>query len=421
MRNRTTRVILAYVAAAMVVPAVALRADCPSLKQLATWEYEEKVESESIERNADIAELKVEIESLEDQLKAVETAEATGEIRADQAQRIRDDVEATRANLQPKLDKEQMEFRHWRESEALSHRRRLEKIDLEAAVSDSAGLCLSMDELLRRCDVRARWRREAEEIRHRQTVDRARLLQATLNFRLPDIGFDDRTIQLENQIHADKAAMIELTCNQQKEIIRARHGQCPYSEMKLQYMHERQIMQQQHRSKMQLARLQHESGLRILKAKPWKGAKDIEFEELRYRHAVALETLQHEHDLARFEPDLRWKVSTGRLDAGTIWMLKKTNAQWRREEETLRHGQALKELEVSHGADLPDPLGGPVDTKSLADSRLNLAQKKENLRYERAKQEENALHRRTLRSIEAICPPRVSASISASSDCGCNH
>ena len=132
---------------------------------------------------------------------------------------------------------------------------------------------------------------------------------------------------------------------------------------------------------------------------------------------MALETLRYEHDLKRFDPDLRWKVSTGRLDAGTIWMLKKTNAQWRREEEMLRHQQALKELDVRHGADLPAPLGGTVDMKFLADSRLNLAQKKENLRYERAKQEENALHRRTLRSIEAICPPQLSAS----SDCGCNH
>ena len=418
MRDRTTGVILAYVAAAMVVPAVALRADCPSLKQLATREYEEKVESESIERNGNIAELKVEIESLDDQLKAAVAAVAAGELRADQADRIRTDIEATRASLQPKLDKEQMEFRHWSELEALSHRQRLEKIDLEAAVSETAGRCLSMDELLRRCDVYARWKREAEELRHRQTVDRARLLQNALSVRLPDIGVDDRqALQQENQVHADKAAMIELACNQQKEIIRARHGQCPYSEMKLQYVHERQRMQQQQRSKMQLARLQHESDLMSLKAQPWKGRTAVEFEELRYRHMVALETLQHEHDLARFDPDLRWKVSTGRLDAGTIWMLKKTNAQWRREEEMLRHQQALKELDVRHGADLPAPLGGTVDMKFLADSRLNLAQKKENLRYERAKQEENALHRRTLRSIEAICPPQLSAS----SDCGCNH
>ena len=343
-------------------------------------------------------------------------AVAAGEIRADQADRIRVDIEATRANLQPKLDKEQMEFRHWRESEALSHRKRLEKIDLEAAVSDSAGRCLSMDELLRRCDVHARWRREAEELRHRQAVDRARLLQNTLSVRLPDIGFDGRqALQQENQVHADKAAMIELTCNQQKETIRARHGQCPYSEMKLQYMHERQRMQQQHRSKMQLARLQHESDQRSLKAKPWKGATAVEFEKLRYRDMVALETLRYEHDQKRFDPDLRWKVSTGRLDAGTLWMLKRTDAQWRREEETLRHRQALKELDVRHGADLPDPLGRPGDTDSTVDTRLNLARNKENLRYERAKQEENALHRRTLRSIETLCPPRDS------SDCRCSH
>ena len=171
MRDRTTGVILAYVAAAMVVPAVALRADCPSLKQLATREYEEKVESESIERGGDIAELKAEIESLDEELKAV----AAGKIRADRADFVRADIEARRANLQPKLDKEQMELRHWRELEALSHRQRLETIDLEAAVAQTAGRCLSMDELLRRCDVRAGWKREAENLRHRQAVDTARL------------------------------------------------------------------------------------------------------------------------------------------------------------------------------------------------------------------------------------------------------
>jgi len=408
MRVQTTRVILACLVVT-VATAVVARADCPSLKQLATQEYEEKVESESIDRNSEIGELKAEIASLDAELQAV----AAGGIRADQADLVRADIEGRRADLQPKLDREQMEFRHWRESEALSHQHRLEEIDLEAAVSETAGLCLSMDELLRRCDVHARHRHEVEELRHRQAVDETKRRRVALSARLPGLGIDDQhTVQKENQEHADKLAMVELTCTQQKEIIRARYGQCPYSEAKLQYLHEWQRMHLQHRSKMELARLQHESDLLRMESDPYEDKAAIDLEKLRYRHTVALETLRYENDLKQSDPDLRWKVTSGRLDAATLWVLKQADAQRQREEEMLRHAQALEELDT---CDLAGPLDAGIDTDSLAYIRIKLARDKENLRHERDVQEENALHRRNLRKIEAICPPRSSA------DCQCSH
>jgi hypothetical protein len=236
----------------------------------------------------------------------------------------------------------QLEFDQWVKMETLLHDQKLQRIDLDAAVSATAGKCLTMTELVRRQELYAVWQRDKENLGHQQILEKL-----DLQFkRAPDAMAQEVALDSANLEHELTLNDVDLELAQAKEQLAVRTSCVPFADLRLQYALQRQAMAWKHEKATRRQTLRHNqqvASLRVLLPNALTPAQ-IDAENLAYEQWQAMENLTFAHRMARCNADYMILASTGRASPELCLAWTEAEARWSREEEALRHVQALAQV-----------------------------------------------------------------------------